>query len=132
MAQILTADMLLTAFITIALSAFFLHWRYGGSWCWNGYGAIGMSVLVKGPVGAAIPLLTGGIFLWWRGELGGSLQKFQAFAGLLLAAVIALPWFVAISLRQPDFPEFYLGANICVVSLIQVTAILSPSTSTLQ
>ena len=107
MAQVLTTDMLLTATMTAALFAFFLHWRDGGGWCWLSYAAIGLAVLTKGPVGAAIPLLAGLTFLWWERDLPGAIRRFHLIPGMALAAAISLPWFVAITLRQPGFFDFY-------------------------
>jgi 4-amino-4-deoxy-L-arabinose transferase-like glycosyltransferase len=107
MAQVLTTDMLLTAMVTVALFAVYLHWREGGRWCWLAYAAIGLAILTKGPVGAVIPFIAGVIFLWWEGQLRGSIRRFHAFAGLLVVAAIALPWFVAITMREPGFFQFY-------------------------
>ena len=107
MAQVLTTDMLLAATVAVALFAFYLHWREGGRWCWLLYAAAGIAVLAKGPVGAAIPLLAGTAFLWWERELKGALRRFHAFAGFALIAAIALPWFIAITLREPGFFDFY-------------------------
>ncbi|MDO8434982.1 MAG: glycosyltransferase family 39 protein [Candidatus Binatus sp.] len=109
MAQVLTTDMLLTALVTIANFALFLHWRgdAGSRWCWIAYAAMGLAVLAKGPVGVALPILSMLAFLAWRGELRGALGKFRAFAGLAITVAIALPWFVAITIMEPGFFDFY-------------------------
>lgn len=107
MAQVLTTDMLLTAAITVALFALYLHWSEGGRWCWLGYAAIAAGVLDKGPVGGAIPILTVAIFLWWEGELPGAIGRFHAIAGGALIILIVAPWFIAVSIREPGFVDFY-------------------------
>ena len=107
MAQVLTTDMLLTAAVTVALFALYLHWSEGGRWCWLGYAAIAMGVLAKGPVAGAIPILTLAIFLWWEGELRGAIGRFHAIAGGALVMLVAAPWFVAVSIREPGFVDFY-------------------------
>jgi 4-amino-4-deoxy-L-arabinose transferase-like glycosyltransferase len=107
MAQVITTDMLLTAFVTIATFAFYLHWKEGGRWCWVAYVAMGLGVMTKGPVGAAIPILTILIFLGWNRELRGAIQRFHAVAGLALTILIAAPWFVAMTIREPGFFDFY-------------------------
>ncbi len=113
MAQVLTTDMLLTAFVTIATFAFFLHWRDGGRWCWLAYLAMGLAVMTKGPVGAALPILTTIIFLAWNRELRGSVARFHALPGLALTALIAAPWFIAITTIEPGFFDFYfIGEHI--------------------
>ncbi|HVA83768.1 MAG TPA: glycosyltransferase family 39 protein [Candidatus Binataceae bacterium] len=107
MAQVLTTDMLLTATLTVAWFAMFLHWREGGRWCWAGYAAIALGVLAKGPVAAVVAALTLAIFLWWEGELRGAMRRFHVVAGGALVAVIAAPWFIVLALREPGFADFY-------------------------
>lgn len=107
MAQVLTTDMLLTATMTTAMYAFFLHWRYGGRWCWLFYAAMGLAILTKGPVGVAIPAFVAMIFLWRAGDFRGAIRKFRVIPGLVLVAAIAAPWFVAITIREPGFFDFY-------------------------
>lgn len=107
MAQVLTTDMLLTAIMTTALFGFFMHWRDGGYWCWLSYAAMGLAALTKGPVGIAIPLLVATIFLWRERDLRGAMRKFHAAPGLLMTIGIAAPWFVAITIREPGFFDFY-------------------------
>jgi len=108
MAQVLTTDMLLTATLSVALFAFYLHWSSGAAWCWIMYVAMALAVLAKGPIGIAIPLLAGVIFLFSEGELRGAIRRFRVVPGICLTALIAAPWFVAITIRQPDFPAFYV------------------------
>ncbi|HLW70373.1 MAG TPA: glycosyltransferase family 39 protein [Candidatus Binataceae bacterium] len=107
MAQVLTTDMLLTATITVALFAFFLHWREDGGWCWIMYVAIALAVLTKGPIGLAIPLVAGAIFLVTERDWRHALRRFRVVPGFCLTAAIVAPWFVAVAIRQPDFLDFY-------------------------
>jgi 4-amino-4-deoxy-L-arabinose transferase-like glycosyltransferase len=107
MAQVLTTDMMLTALVTIATFALYLHWVEGGRWCWIAYVAMGLAVMTKGPVGAAIPILSVLLWLALNRELGGAIAKFRAIPGLLLTLLIAAPWFVAITIREPGFVNFY-------------------------
>jgi 4-amino-4-deoxy-L-arabinose transferase-like glycosyltransferase len=108
MAQVLTTDMLLTATTTVATLSFFLQWREGGGWWWVCYFAIGAAVLTKGPVGAALPLITAAIFLSNEGQWGGAVRRFHPLAGLTITAVLSLPWFIAITIREPGFFDFYV------------------------
>ncbi len=107
MAQVVTTDMMLTALVTIATFALYLHWDEGGRWCWIAYVAMGLAVMTKGPVGAAIPILSMLLWLALNRELGGAIAKFRAIPGLLLTLLIAAPWFVAITIREPGFANFY-------------------------
>jgi 4-amino-4-deoxy-L-arabinose transferase-like glycosyltransferase len=107
MAQVLTTDMMLTALVTIATFSLYLHWDEGGRWCWIAYVAMGLAVMTKGPVGAAIPILSMLLWLAFNRELGGAIAKFRAIPGLLLTILIAAPWFVAMTIREPGFFDFY-------------------------
>ena len=107
MAQVLTTDMLLTATVTTAMFASFLQWRDGGRWWWLSYLAASLAILAKGPVGVVLPLATAVIFLWYEGQLRGAFRRFHLIKGLMIIGALSLPWFVAISIRQPDFFDFY-------------------------
>jgi 4-amino-4-deoxy-L-arabinose transferase-like glycosyltransferase len=107
MAQVLTTDMLLTALVTIATFSFYLAWKEDGRWCWIAYVAMGLAVMTKGPVGAGIPILTMLIFLGSNRELSGAIARFRAVPGLALTLIISAPWFVAMTIREPGFFDFY-------------------------
>jgi 4-amino-4-deoxy-L-arabinose transferase-like glycosyltransferase len=107
MAQVLTTDMTLTALVTIATFSLYLHWREGGRWCWIAYVAMGLAVMTKGPVGAALPILATLLWLTLRRELKGAISNFRAVPGLLLTVLIAAPWFIAMTAREPGFADFY-------------------------
>jgi 4-amino-4-deoxy-L-arabinose transferase-like glycosyltransferase len=107
MAQVLTTDMTLTALVTIATFALYLHWLEGGRWCWIAYAAMGLAVMTKGPVGVALPILSMLIWLALKRELRGAIAKFHVVPGLLLTTLIAAPWFVMMTIREPGFADFY-------------------------
>jgi len=107
MAQVLTTDMMLTCFTTIASFAMYLHWREGGRWCWLGYLAMALAVMTKGPVGAAIPIVAMAGFLVWQRELRGVLSRFHAIAGAALLIALCAPWFVIMTIREPGYFDFY-------------------------
>jgi 4-amino-4-deoxy-L-arabinose transferase-like glycosyltransferase len=107
MAQVITTDMTLTAFVTIATFSLYLHWHEGGRWCWIAYIAMGLAAMTKGPVGAELPILSMLIWLALNRELRGAIARFHAVPGLLLTMLIAAPWFVAMSIREPGFADFY-------------------------
>ena len=107
MAQVLTTDILLTTTTSIAMFAFFLQWRDGGRWWLVCYFAVAAAVLTKGPVGAVLPLITAAAFLWFEGEWRGATQRFHLVGGLAIAALVSLPWFIAITIEEPSFFSFY-------------------------
>jgi hypothetical protein len=110
MGRLLLLDGVLALWVTVALLAAFEAAR-GPSlrrrWWAVSAAACGLGVLTKGPVIlvlVAVPLwlhrrLTGaGAPLGWRARL--------AWVGLALA--VALPWYVAVCLRAPDFAHYFL------------------------
>jgi len=107
MAQVLITDMLLTATLSVALFAFYLQWSSGGAWWWLMYVAMALGALTKGPIAIALPTLACGIFLFTEGQWRGAIRRFHVMPGLGVIALVAAPWFVAITIRQPDFFAFY-------------------------
>lgn len=108
MAQVLTTDMLVSAAITIAFFSFYLQWREGRRWWWLMYFAVAAGTLVKGPVAIILPGIGGAVFLTWEHDWRNFWRRFHVSAGIAITVVIALPWFIAISIRQPDFFQFYI------------------------
>jgi 4-amino-4-deoxy-L-arabinose transferase-like glycosyltransferase len=68
---------------------------------------MGLAVMTKGPVGVALPILSMLIWLALNRELHGAIARFRAVPGLLLTTLIAAPWFVAMTIREPGFADFY-------------------------
>ncbi|MDB5797453.1 MAG: arnT [Paucimonas sp.] len=107
-----TLDMGLAGMMTLALCALLLAQREGATepeqrrWmlvCWAG---MALAVLSKGLIGLVLPgavlvaytLLQRDFALWKRLHLGLGLAVFFA---------ITTPWFVLVSLHNPEFPHFF-------------------------
>jgi 4-amino-4-deoxy-L-arabinose transferase-like glycosyltransferase len=75
-------------------------------WMWAAWAAMAVAVLTKGLIGIVLPglalvaytLLARHWALWTRLHL---------VSGTLIFLAIAAPWFVLVSLRNPEFPQFY-------------------------
>lgn len=67
------------------------------------WAAIGIGAITKGPVAIAVPLL---VLVPWSLTTGRPLRRLVPLRGLAAFAVCALPWFVAVTLRHPDFPHY--------------------------
>jgi 4-amino-4-deoxy-L-arabinose transferase-like glycosyltransferase len=103
-------DMLLTALVTTALYALLQARRSGDTWRWWPLAGvtIGLAVLCKGPVGAAVPLLA-----WCAGRsalppMPRRTTVLPAAAALLLAMVIVLPWLALVRHVEPSFLRYAL------------------------
>ncbi len=67
------------------------------------WAAIAAAALTKGPVAIAIPLL---VMVPHALATGTTVRRFFPRSGLGTFAVITLPWFVAVSVRIPEFPHY--------------------------
>ncbi|MDX2166243.1 MAG: glycosyltransferase family 39 protein [Deltaproteobacteria bacterium] len=118
LAVVLTLDMPLTAFMTAAMCA---AWRAlappetdaaardasARRWVRVTYAATALAILVKGPVAAV--LLGAIVFVFALARGGGrGLLLWLDWRGFAVAAAIALPWFVLVGLRNPEFFHFFV------------------------
>ena len=67
------------------------------------WAAIGLGAITKGPVAILIPLAT---LIPYSLLTGRRLRRLFPLAGLGVFAVVALPWFLAVSHRVPEFPHY--------------------------
>ena len=100
LARAAVTDMLLTLFVTLAIlagvEALSESPEKGRWWATTGWAAMGLAVLVKGPVGLVIPgMALGGALLVLR-ELRRGLIRLLPWQGLALFAAITIPWYVLV------------------------------------
>ncbi len=121
-ARAATMDMLLTVSVEAAMVAAIFalpHRPRERSWHRHGFGlgprwrlalvgaCIGLGTLAKGPV--AVILAGGSVVLWaaltrrWRDAL-----RFLRWEPIAAFSVVALPWYIACSLANPDFAHSFL------------------------
>jgi 4-amino-4-deoxy-L-arabinose transferase-like glycosyltransferase len=102
-------DMLLTISVAVALGAFWERYRGG-----NGgaelalYVALGVGLLIKGPLAAVLTLGPIVLFALAFRRVGQVWQRFAWFKGGLLAFAIAAPWYIAAELRNPGFLNYFI------------------------
>jgi 4-amino-4-deoxy-L-arabinose transferase-like glycosyltransferase len=101
-------DMTLTFFVTLAMVAFWLAEEKKFLLPWLEalmFAAMGVAVITKGPVGVVIPLISILIYEVARGR-GREWLRLRWGWGLLIFLAVALPWFITVSVRNPDFPRY--------------------------
>jgi len=67
------------------------------------WAAMALGALTKGPVALAVPLCA---IVPWALVTGVAVRRFAPPRALAAFALLALPWFVAVSLRHPEFPHY--------------------------
>ncbi|PWB61954.1 MAG: phospholipid carrier-dependent glycosyltransferase, partial [Betaproteobacteria bacterium] len=107
---VVTLDMGLTAWTTVAVCAFLLAMagaeKERRRWMLVAWAGMALAVLSKGLIGIVFPAAA--IFLHcllnrdWK-----LLAKLEWGRGLALFLAIAAPWFVLVSMANPEFPQFF-------------------------
>jgi len=86
------SDALFSALLSAALLLFW--WRYAGAQAWwPGWLLLGLAVLAKGPVAVVLAGLALALFAWLQRDFQGLRRRLRPAPGLLLTAVVALPWY---------------------------------------
>ncbi len=105
--RLLTLDMPLTCCLLWGLAlAYVALTRHRRELLPYAYLALALGVLVKGPVAVALPALIFVLFALARRDLR-LLVRLWSLPGALLFALVVLPWFILVSLRNPEFPAYF-------------------------
>lgn len=112
--RILIPDVILTLTISLAMWAFLRSLeedeRHPKLWAYTFWAAIAIGLLLKGLIAAVFPVAAAGLYLvfarQWR--FVGRLRPFEG-VGLLL--LIAAPWHVLATLRNPPYFDFTLKSE---------------------
>ncbi len=107
MSRAVTIDMLLTFLLSASLLSFYEF--YLGNrrrYLYLFYAFLALSVLAKGPVGIVLLGVSIGLFLVMERRIS-FLKKMAAPRPVLLFAVIAVPWFILVCLKEPQFFQFF-------------------------
>jgi 4-amino-4-deoxy-L-arabinose transferase-like glycosyltransferase len=98
-ARAASMDMPLTICLTMALVCFLMGYNSNSAdrrwWFFAFYAFIGFGVLAKGPVAIALPAMSLGCFLLFRGRLSEWKEWYPRYAWVILA--IAAPWYIAVT-----------------------------------
>jgi 4-amino-4-deoxy-L-arabinose transferase-like glycosyltransferase len=112
-ARAASMDMALAATFAFAMLAWWL-WNGGGKKTWLAvfYASLALGVLAKGPIAPLLAALILTAHAVLRREFR-QLLKTIWLPGILLFCAIALPWYVAVQLRNPTFfQQFILQHNL--------------------
>lgn len=105
-------DMGLTFFMSLALSGFLLSQSraddvpYRRRWMLVAWAGAALAVLSKGLIGLVLPGAVLVIYSLWARDWG-IWKRLHLLPGIALFLLIAAPWFVAVSLANPEFARFF-------------------------
>ncbi|MCX7635863.1 MAG: glycosyltransferase family 39 protein, partial [Syntrophales bacterium] len=80
--------------------------RSGESYLYGFYFCIALAVLTKGLIGILFPVAIVVLWLFWMGRWR-EVWRLASPGGILLFAVVAVPWFVMVQRENPDFFRFF-------------------------
>ena len=108
----LTLDMALSAFVVFGIGSLVIaHSRPSSenqtrNWMLFGWAALALATLTKGLVAVVLPAATVVVYSLWQRDW--SLWKnLHIVKGLLLYLLITAPWFIAVSIANPEFAQFF-------------------------
>ncbi|MFM7653663.1 MAG: ArnT family glycosyltransferase, partial [Vulcanococcus sp.] len=91
--RIAVSDALFSALLSASLLLFWRCYAAAGRRWWMPWLVLGLAVLAKGPVAVVLAALTLAIFAWNQGALSPLWQNLRPWPGVLLTALMALPWY---------------------------------------
>jgi 4-amino-4-deoxy-L-arabinose transferase-like glycosyltransferase len=115
LSRVVVHDISLAFFMTLALALFYSGYkneRHRRRLFLLGYAALSFSALAKGPVGVLLPVTIIGLFLIFKRQLS-FLKEMQIGWGILILFAVAAPWYILISLKDPDYVSyFFINQNL--------------------
>jgi 4-amino-4-deoxy-L-arabinose transferase-like glycosyltransferase len=110
--HVLTPNMSVSLFMTLGIGAFLLAQSRRDDpgavrrWMLLGWVALALAVLSKGLMGLVLPGAAVFLYMVWQRDWA-LLRHLQLGWGLVAFVAVSAPWFVAVSLANPDFPRVF-------------------------
>ncbi|MDP1651127.1 MAG: glycosyltransferase family 39 protein [Rhodocyclaceae bacterium] len=107
-----TLDAAVSFFLSSAVFALCLAEREGigvvesRRWRDGMWALLALGVLSKGLIGLVLPAATLFAYMIWQRDWG-LLARTRPLRGMLIVLAITAPWFIAVSLANPEFPRFF-------------------------
>ena len=107
-----TLDMGVSFCLTLGVLGFLLA-QHGAArtretrlWILRAWTAMGFGFLSKGLIGLALPAAAMVAYALVHRDIS-FLKRMEPFAGMAIMLAIALPWIIAVSIANPEFPHFF-------------------------
>ncbi len=112
--RIAVSDALFSGCLAMGLLLLWGSYAGDGRQWWTGWGLLGLAVLTKGPVALVLAALTLGAFAWMQRDWHGLTRRIRPLRGLVLAALVALPWYGLALMREgePFWRSFFGYHNL--------------------
>jgi 4-amino-4-deoxy-L-arabinose transferase-like glycosyltransferase len=108
MAAVMT-DMVLTVCVGAGLVAFWARYRGAGRLAELAlYVALGLGLLAKGPLAAVLTLGPIALFSLALRRVGFVWRRFAWLKGAVVAAAVAVPWYLAAEIKTPGFLQYFI------------------------
>jgi len=110
--HVLTPNMSVTLFMTVGIGAFLLAQSRRDEpdnvrrWMLLGWAALALAVLSKGLMGVVLPGVVVFAYMLWQRDWA-LLRHLALGWGLAVLVAVAVPWFVAVSIANPEFPRVF-------------------------
>ena len=111
MSAIVTLDMGLTLWMTVTVSSVLISQhaltdRSRRRWLWLAWAGMAAAVLSKGLIGIVFPAAA--VLLYCVSQRNFRLlRKLEWLVGLPIFLAVSAPWFVLVSMANPEFPQFF-------------------------
>ncbi|HET7892580.1 MAG TPA: glycosyltransferase family 39 protein [Candidatus Sulfotelmatobacter sp.] len=115
--RVLIPDVMLTLTVAVSMWAFLRALDedepYPRLWAFVFAANLGLGLLLKSLVGVLFPLAAGLIYLWITHQLFSSntWRRLRPFSGFLIVLIIAAPWHILATLRNPPYFAFTLHSG---------------------
>jgi 4-amino-4-deoxy-L-arabinose transferase-like glycosyltransferase len=108
----LTLDMALSAFLVMGIGSLVIAHSKTSSknqtrnWMLAGWAALALATLTKGLIAVVLPAATVVVYSLWQRDWM-LWKNLHLIKGLLLFFLISAPWFMAVSIANPEFAQFF-------------------------
>jgi 4-amino-4-deoxy-L-arabinose transferase-like glycosyltransferase len=111
MSEVVTLDMGLTFWMTLTMSSVMISQHTSTDfsrrrWLWAAWAGMAAAVLSKGLIGIVFPAAAVFFYCVFQRNFR-LLWKLEWLTGLLIFFAITIPWFVLVSIQNPEFPQFF-------------------------
>ncbi len=99
-------DMVLIGFMTLSI-ALLCKGMSRPKYLWPGYIVMAFAFLTKGPISIGIPVLAFGSYAFFKRDFA-MIKRLKPVRGLLLTAVLILPWYSAVAFKRGDYTAYFM------------------------